>query len=106
MGFFGIGGMQDNNGQNGPAAWVNGEVISSRDFNQEYEFTINQYRSKLGGQFDEKLLAALNIKQRIMERLFSIACSPNRLKMGHPSHSPRIGGLDSIASRIPKRRQI
>jgi len=76
MAFFGFSNSQDNAAPNQPIAWVNGEVITQREFARELEFTVNQYRSALGNKFDEKLLEAFQIPQRTLERMiqFKILC--------------------------------
>ncbi|NDC23005.1 MAG: hypothetical protein EBZ49_02575, partial [Proteobacteria bacterium] len=73
MAFFGVSkfsGDQRNPGS--PVAWVNGETISQRDFYRELEFTLSQYRSVLGAQYDEKLLASLRIPQRTLDRMVQL----------------------------------
>ncbi|NBX81581.1 hypothetical protein EBQ90_00610, partial [bacterium] len=84
MAFFGVSKFNDSTANpNQPVAWVNGEVISQRDFSRELEFTLNQYRSMLGAQYDEKMLAAFQIPQRTLERMiqFKVLCQQAE-KMG------------------------
>lgn len=69
MGFFGVGKMAGDGDKDGVAAWVNGEPISQREFRQMLEYKLAQYQSMLGGQYDEKLLNALQVPQRTLEEL-------------------------------------
>src|SRR5688500_2499694 len=71
MAFVGVNQMdgQEPGGADGAAAWVNGELISKREFQMELSYRMDQYQAMLGGQYDEKLLAALQIPQRTMEEL-------------------------------------
>lgn len=70
MGFFGVGQMSDNsNGKDGVAAWVNGEAITQREFQQTLEYKLLQYQSMLGGQYDERLLTAMQVPQRTLDEL-------------------------------------
>lgn len=71
MGLWGVDQLnRDGDGPNaGAAAWVNGEMISRRDFAQEYEYKMMQYQSMLGNQFDEKFLAALDIPKRTLDEM-------------------------------------
>lgn len=73
MAFFGVSKFSgDKASPHSPVAWVNGEAISQRDFYRELEFTLSQYRSALGAQYDEKLLGALQIPQRTLERMVQV----------------------------------
>lgn len=60
---------EDGGGGGGAAAWVNGEMITKREFAQEYEYKLGQYQQMLGNQFDEKFLAALQIPQRVLDEM-------------------------------------
>src|SRR4051812_46007361 len=68
MAFYGIGKM-GNQGGTSAAAWVNGDPVSRREFQQEYEYKMNQYQAMLGAQYDEKLLASLQIPQHVLQEL-------------------------------------
>jgi peptidyl-prolyl cis-trans isomerase D len=68
MGLYGIGQMGDKPGQHsGPAAYVNGEMISMAEFSREYGSRLQQYQSMLGAQYDEKLLMQLHIPERTLD---------------------------------------
>lgn len=70
MAFYGLGQLtKDNDVGGGAAAWVNGEMISKREFQQEWERRIYQYQSLLGGQFDQRLLDQLQLPQRTLDEL-------------------------------------
>lgn len=83
MAFFGASKFSDDkNNPNQPVAWVNGDVISNRDFYSELEFTKNQYRAFLGDKFDEKLFG-YQLPQQTLERMvqFRLLCQQAE-KMG------------------------
>ncbi|MFM8269787.1 MAG: SurA N-terminal domain-containing protein [Pseudomonadota bacterium] len=83
MGFFGVSKFSDDKANpNQPVAWVNGDIISQRDFSSELEFTLNQYRMVLGDKFDEKLFA-YQLPQQTLERMiqFKLLCQQAE-KMG------------------------
>jgi len=71
MGMWGIDRMRDEADPSGAgaAAYVNGEVITRREFSQEYEYKLMQYQQMLGNQYDEKFLAALQIPQRVLDEM-------------------------------------
>jgi len=83
MAFFGVSKFSEPVGPNQPVAWVNGEVVTQKEFARELEFTVNQYRSVLGNKFDEKLLEAFQVPQRTLERIiqFKLICQQAE-KMG------------------------
>lgn len=83
MAFFGVSKFSDDKANpNQPVAWVNGDIISQRDFYSELEFTLNQYRMILGDKFDEKLFA-FQLPQQTLERMvqFKLLCQQAE-KMG------------------------
>lgn len=67
MGLYGIGQMDGSGKQNGPAAYVNGEIISMSEFQQEFGARLQQYQQMLGAQYDEKLLMQLHIPERTLD---------------------------------------
>jgi len=71
MGFFGFSQMGNDSAEkgSGPAVIVNGEPVSRQEFQQALEYKLMQYQQMLGGQYDEKFLAALQVPQRTMEEL-------------------------------------
>jgi peptidyl-prolyl cis-trans isomerase D len=83
MAFFGVSKFSDDKANpNQPIAWVNGDVISQRDFYSELEFTLNQYRMVLGDKFDERLFGS-QLPQQTLERMiqFKLLCQQAE-KMG------------------------
>jgi peptidyl-prolyl cis-trans isomerase D len=83
MAFFGASKFSDDKANpNQPIAWVNGDVISQRDFYSELEFTLNQYRMVLGDKFDERLFGS-QLPQQTLERMiqFKLLCQQAE-KMG------------------------
>jgi len=83
MAFFGVSKFsKEDANPNQPVAWVNGDVISQRDFYGELEFTLNQYRMILGDKFDERLFGA-QLPQQTLERMiqFKLLCQQAE-KMG------------------------
>lgn len=69
MALFGVSKMGNDQAGDGAAAWVNGEVITQREFHQMLEYKLMQYQSMLGNQYDEKLLNALQVPQKTLEEL-------------------------------------
>lgn len=69
MAFVGFGKLDSDSRGGGVAAWVNGEPVTNREFQQELEFRLEQYRSMLGAQFDERLLDTFQIPQRTLDEL-------------------------------------
>lgn len=69
MGFFGISNMSNDQSSGGVAAWVNGEAISHREFQDELEDRMGRYRQMLGDTQDEKFLQALQIPQRTLDEM-------------------------------------
>ncbi len=84
MGFYGVGQMGKSGGQSGGvAAWVNGDAISMGDFKQALERKTYQYKSLLGGQFDDKFLEQFQIPQRTLNDLIQYKLlSQQASKMG------------------------
>lgn len=70
MAMFGIGQLSGpSSGGGGPAAWVNGEMISDSEFKQELQGRLRQYQAILGKQYDEKFILQLRIPQQTLEQL-------------------------------------
>jgi peptidyl-prolyl cis-trans isomerase D len=67
--FFGVGQNASDSSGNGPTAWVNGEMISKREYQQALQNMYMQYAQMLGNQFDEKLLRAFNLEGRALDEL-------------------------------------
>ena len=76
MGFFGFNQMgsesEKSGGGGGPVVIVNGEPVTRREFSQALEYKMMQYQQMLGGQYDEKFLAALQVPQRTLEELIQV----------------------------------
>jgi peptidyl-prolyl cis-trans isomerase D len=70
MGFYGIGQLASpKTGGGDAAAWVNGDIITRREFQEELDRRLYQYRAMLGGQFDEKFLEQFQVPQRTLNEL-------------------------------------
>lgn len=70
MALYGINQMsQEDTRAGGAAAWVNGEAITNRDFQQVLENTIEDYRGRLGGQLDERLISQFQIPQNTLDEM-------------------------------------
>lgn len=72
MAISGIGSSQmggNSAGGDGAAAWVNGDMISKRDFQMELENKVAQFQGLFGAQYDEKFLYELQIPQRTLDEL-------------------------------------
>jgi peptidyl-prolyl cis-trans isomerase D len=70
MALVGINSQQgETKGSGGAAAWVNGEVITNQQFGQVLEQTVEEYRQRLGGQLDERLLTQFEIPQNTLDEM-------------------------------------
>ncbi len=73
MAISGIGGSKfggaGKGGGSGAAAWVNGDMITQRDFQLELENKVSQFQGLFGAQYDEKFLYELQIPQRTLDEL-------------------------------------
>ena len=65
--FWGVGKSQ----KGGPdaIATVNGQKISSQQYQQTYNQTINRYQEQFGGTLPPGLLEALNLKQQVLNQM-------------------------------------
>lgn len=80
--FWGVG-TNDNNTARNAVATVNDESISVRDYQKQYEQTVNNLRDQFGGSIPSGLLDQLNIKQQVVEKLIqSTLLRQGALKMG------------------------
>ncbi len=59
----------DGGHQGGVVAYVNGEPISSQEFGQELQMTLQRYQAMFGGQFDEKMLQSPQAMQGTLQQL-------------------------------------
>lgn len=66
--FWGVG-TNDNNAALDAVATVNEENISLRDYQKQYEQTVNSLRDQFGGSIPSGLLDQLNIKQQVVDKL-------------------------------------
>ena len=83
-----------------PAAWVNGEVITTREFQQELGFRVQQYQSMFGGQFDEKMLTAFKIPQATLDEMVRGKLFKQQSdKLGFRTSDPE---LVSFITKIPQ----
>lgn len=65
--FWGVGtNVKDN-----PNAFavVNGKEIPYRDYQQQYERTLEQYRQQFGGQIPKELLESMGLKEQVLDQL-------------------------------------
>lgn len=70
MAFFGLGPSGGpGSGKYAPAAWVDGEVITNQDFQEELQRRLFQYQSVFGAQYNEELIENLQIPQQTLEGL-------------------------------------
>ncbi len=65
--FFGVGGFGPKG--RGPVATVNDQAISFEEYKDSYESIVQQYRTRLGDNYDEKILEQLNVKKTALDRL-------------------------------------
>ena len=70
--FWGASRNRGNKVQNAVAT-VNGESITFRDYQKEYDKTMSNLRDQLGGSIPSGLLDSLNIKQQVLDKLVNSA---------------------------------
>ncbi|MDD5758557.1 MAG: SurA N-terminal domain-containing protein [Desulfobulbaceae bacterium] len=70
--FWGVG-RNDNNASINAVATVNGETISFRDYQKQYDQTITSMRDQFGGSLPSGLLEQLNVKQQVINKLVQSA---------------------------------
>ena len=66
--FWGVG-KNDNNTAKNAIATVNAEAITYRDYQKQYDQTLNSMRDQFGGSIPSGLLEQLNIKQQVISKL-------------------------------------
>lgn len=66
---YGSGKISKSGGEGGVVAWVNGEPINQREFQQVLQYRLMQYQQMLGSQYDEKLISAFRIPESTLEEL-------------------------------------
>ncbi|NLX17882.1 MAG: hypothetical protein GXY53_01170 [Desulfobulbus sp.] len=65
--FWGVGtNIKDNPNA---LAVVNGKEIPYRDYQQQYERTLEQYRQQFGGQIPKELLESMGLKEQVLDQL-------------------------------------
>jgi len=69
LGFFFGSSNKDTVKGAGWAAKIDGETIKMGEFLNKYRAVVDNYRTKLGANFDEKMLEQLNIKSYILKNL-------------------------------------
>ncbi len=67
--FWGFEGF--NAGRAGRVAVVNGESISIDEYRQAYNNLLERYRQQFGGQIDEEMLEAFQLKQQALDMLIN-----------------------------------
>lgn len=70
--FWGVG-TNDSNKVLNAVAMVNDEPITVRDYQKQYEQTMNSLRDQLGGSIPSGLLEQLNIKKQVLDKLIQSA---------------------------------
>ncbi len=70
--FWGVGRNDSNKALNA-VAMVNDEPITVRDYQKQYEQTMNGLRDQLGGSIPSGLLETLNIKKQVVDKLIQSA---------------------------------
>ena len=70
--FWGVGSNNDGKRQDAVAT-VNGETITFRDYQKQYDQTVNGLRDQFGGSIPSGLLDQLNIKQQVVDKLIQSA---------------------------------
>jgi peptidyl-prolyl cis-trans isomerase D len=66
---YGSGKISKSGGDGAVVAWVNGEPINQREFQQVLQYRLMQYQQMLGSQYDEKLISAFRIPESTLEEL-------------------------------------
>ena len=66
---YGSGKSSNTKGEGAPVAWVNGESIGQREFQQVLQYRLSQYQQMLGAQYDEKLISAFKIPESTLKEL-------------------------------------
>lgn len=66
--FWGVGRNDSNKGQN-TVATVNDEAIPFREYQKQYDQTMNSMRDQFGGAIPSGLLEQLNVKQQVINKL-------------------------------------
>lgn len=70
MAMYGLNQLDsDRRGTGGAAAWVNGEAIPNQEFHQVLRATIADYKARLGGQLDERLIAQFQIPKNTLDEM-------------------------------------
>lgn len=67
--FWGVGTNDSNKAALNAVATVNGESITLRDYQKQYDQTLNNLRDQLGGSIPSGLLDQINIKQQVIDKL-------------------------------------
>ncbi|MBU1054372.1 MAG: SurA N-terminal domain-containing protein [Proteobacteria bacterium] len=65
--FWGVGSFSSK--RTNRVAKVNGEVIDIREYQEAYNKLVEQVRAKLGSNFNEDIMKALNIKKRALDNI-------------------------------------
>lgn len=65
--FWGVGSFSSKRANR--VAMVNGEVIDIREYQEAYNKLVEQVKAKLGSNFNEEIMKALNIKKRALDNV-------------------------------------
>lgn len=68
---YGSGKTSNSRGEGAVVAWVNGESISQREFQQVLQYRLMQYQQMLGAQYNEKLISAFRIPESTLDELIN-----------------------------------
>ena len=89
MALYGIGGGAPPGSSGGAAAYVNGEIITNREFQQEMQARVAQFQEMFGAQYDENFIQKLQIPQRTLDELIQfklLAQQAERLNIKVPDN--------------------
>ena len=71
--FWGVGRNNDNRGGANAVATVNGETITYREYQKQYNKTVDSLRDQFGGSLPSGILDQLNVKQQVVNKLIQSA---------------------------------
>ncbi|MFZ3253627.1 MAG: peptidylprolyl isomerase [Syntrophales bacterium] len=66
-------GYSSDQGRANTVATLDGNVISYRDYQQEYDALLDYYRNQLGRNFSEEMIKLLNLKEQAFDKLLGQA---------------------------------
>lgn len=82
MAVYGVGQLAEDNNP-AEVAWVNGEAISAKDYQNQLSMVMERYRAMFGDQMDERLLQNAMVRKQALDGLVdSKLFSQNALELG------------------------